>query len=83
MVNIYLKSQYLPQNEEQRPYIPDILSEENIPYFEATTDYFKTMTEYENMDLKNKAFLGGWISIAQRVYSRENNLKIGYAKSVK
>ena len=47
MVNIdkilfCLKSQYSTHNGEQRTFIEDILSEENIPYFEALTDYLKT-----------------------------------------
>ena len=33
----YLKSQYLTQNDEERTFIEDIPSEENMPSFEATT----------------------------------------------
>ena len=60
MVNIdqiifYLKSQYFTHNKGQITFIQDIPSEENIPYFEAITDYLKTfsksMKEDENRGL--------------------------------
>ena len=91
MVNIdeiffYLKSQYLTHNEEQRTFIQNIPSQENMPSFDywllinwlPITDYLKTFSkslkEDENMSLKNKVLHGGWISIASKVYRRENNL---------
>ena len=81
MVNIdevifYLKSQYLAHSDEQRHFI-QLPSEENIPSFEAITDYLKTfpksIKEDENMILKKKTVLGGWISVAAKVYRRENS----------
>ena len=48
----YLKSQYLARNDEQRNVI-QLPSEENIPSFEAITDYLKSFSksikEDENM----------------------------------
>ena len=74
----YLTSQCLTHNEEQRTFIQNIPSEKNIPSFEGITDYLKTFSkstkEDENMSLKNKALLGGWISIASKVYRHEKNL---------
>ena len=76
MVNIdeiifYLKSQYLAHNGEQRTFIQDIPSEENMPSFEAITGYLKTFSksikEDENMSLKNKTLMGGWVLIASKV----------------
>ena len=37
-INFYLKFQYLPHKEEQRTFIQDIPSQEDIPSFEAITD---------------------------------------------
>ena len=37
-INFYLKFQYLPHNEEQRTFIQDIPSQEDIPSFKAITD---------------------------------------------
>ena len=76
MVNIdeiifYLKSQYLAHNAEERTFIPNIPSEENMPSFEAITGYLKTFSksikEDENMSLKNKTLMGGWVLIASKV----------------
>ena len=68
----YLKNQYLPDNEEQRTFIEDIPSQEDILSFEVITDYIKTFSksikEVENMSLKKKALLSNWIS-QQRKYS--------------
>ena len=81
MVNIdeiifYLKSQYLAHNAEERTFIPNIPSEENMPSFEAITGYLKTFSksirENENMGLKNKTLMGGWILIASKAYRRKN-----------
>ena len=72
----YLKSQYLLYNDEERTFIDDIPSEENMPSFEAITGYLKTFSksikEDENMSLNNKTLMGGWILIALKVYGREN-----------
>ena len=72
----YLKSQYLAHNEEQRTFIQHIPSEENMSYFEAITGYLKTFSKFikedENMSLKNKTLIGGWILIASKVYRHEN-----------
>ena len=38
----YLKSQYLEHNAQERTFIPNILSEDNIPSFEGITGYLKT-----------------------------------------
>ena len=68
---IYLNSRHLTHNEEQRTFIQKVLDEENMPFFEAITDYLKTlsksMKERENMSPKNKTLIGGWISIAPKV----------------
>ena len=81
MVNIdkiifYLKSQYYAHNDEERTLIPNIPSEENMSSFEAITGHLKTflksINEDENMGLKNKTLVGGWILIISKVYSRQN-----------
>ena len=81
MVNIdeiifYLKCQYLAYNAQERTFIPNILSKENMPSFEAITGYLKTFSksikEDENMGLKNKTLIGGWILITSKVYRRQN-----------
>ena len=81
MVNIdeiifYLKSQYLAHNAEERTFIPNIPSEENMPSFEVITGYLKTFSksikEDETMGLKNKTLIGGWILITSKVYRRQN-----------
>ena len=45
--------------------------------FEAITGYLKTFSksikEDENMSLKNKTLIGGWILIASKAYRRENS----------
>ena len=70
----YLKSQYLEHNPQDRTFIPNIPSEE--PSFEAITGYLKTFSksikEDENMGLKNKTLIGGWILITSKVYRRQN-----------
>ena len=79
----YLKNQYLPDNEEQRTFIEDIPSQEDILSFEVITDYIETFSksikEVENMSLKKKALLGNWIS-QQRKYSYA--IKIGCTVTV-
>ena len=81
MVNIdkmifYLKSQYLAHNAQERSFILNISSKENMPSFEAITGYLKTFSksinEDENMGLKNKILIGGWILIILKVYRRQN-----------
>ena len=71
-----LKSQYLTHNDEERTFIEDIPSEENMPSFEAITGYLKTFSksikEDENTSLKNKTLMGRWILIASKVYRHEN-----------
>ena len=70
----YLKLQYLEHNSEERTFIPNIPREE--PYFEAITDNLKTfsrsMKEHENMGLKNKSLIGGWLLMAANIYRRQN-----------
>ena len=72
----YLKFQYLEHNDEERTFIPNISSKENMPSFEAITDYLKTflksIKEDENMGLKNKTLIGGWLLMASKVYKRQN-----------
>ena len=77
MVNIdeiifYLKSQYLAHNAEERTFIPNIPSEENMPSFEAITGYLKTFSksikEDEYVRLKSETLIGGWILITSKVY---------------
>ena len=72
----YLKSQYYAHNDEERTFIANILSEENMPSFEAITGYLKTFSksikEDENMGLKNKTLIGGWILITSKVYKCQN-----------
>ena len=72
----YLKSQYLTQDDEERTFIEDIPSEENMPSFEAITGdlntFLKSIKEDENMSLKNKTLIGGWILITSKVCRREN-----------
>ena len=70
----YLKSQYLEHNSEDTTFIPNIPTEE--PSFEAVTDNLKTFSksikEHENMRLKNKSLIGGWLLIAAKIYRRQN-----------
>ena len=77
-----LKSKYLAHNEEPRSFINDIPREE--PSFEAMTSYLKTFLKFikedENMSLKNKSLIGGWIFMASKIYGRIYliDLKTGY-----
>ena len=79
MVNIaeiifYLQSHYSAHNSHERTFIPNIPSEE--PSFEAITGYLKTFSksikEHENMGLKNKTLISGWLLMASKVYRRQN-----------
>ena len=75
----YLKNKYLPHNEEQEAYIGDIPSKEEQLTFETISDsikiFSKSIGEVENTNLKNKALLGGWISIAAKVFRHEKNIR--------
>ena len=69
-----MKSKCSAHSEEPRIFIYDIPSEE--PSFEAITGYLKTFSKSikkdENMSLKNKFLIGGWILMASKVYRRQN-----------
>ena len=71
---LYLKSQYLEHNPEDRTFIPNIPGKE--PSFEAITDNLKTFSksikEHENMRLNNKSLIGGWLLMAANIYRRQN-----------
>ena len=73
----YLKKQYLPHNEEPGAFIEDIPSQEDRS-FEEIPDYLrifsKSIKENENMSLKNKVLMGGWISTAATVFRRDKNI---------
>ena len=45
-IDFYLKSQYLTYNEEQRTFIQDILSQEDISSFEAIYEDVKTFSKF-------------------------------------
>ena len=70
----YLTSQYLEHNPQDRTFIPNIPSEE--PSFEAVTGnlrtFSKSIKENENMSLKNKSLIGGWLIMASKVYRHQN-----------
>ena len=70
----YLKSQYLKHNPQDRTFIPNILSEE--PSFEGITGNLKTFSksikEHENMGLKNKSLIGGWLLMVANISKRQN-----------
>ena len=48
---IYLKSQYLAHNEEQRTLIQNTSSQEDISSFEAITDYPRTFPKSKKMKI--------------------------------
>ena len=88
----YLKNNYSLHTEE-RAFIEDIPQDDRF-LFEEMSDYLKTFSksvlEVENMTLKNKVLLGGWISTAAKVFRRDNmrgiylvDLKIECLKNVK
>ena len=62
-----LKSKYSPHNEERGTFIEDIPSQEGQFTFEAISDSLKTFSksikEVENMSLKNKMLVAGWLDI--------------------
>ena len=95
--NIYEMLSYLKNNyslhTEERAFIEDIPQDDRF-LFEEMSDYLKTFSksvlEVENMTLKNKVLLGGWISTAAKVFRRDNmrgiylvDLKIECLKNVK
>ena len=73
--NIYEKLFYLRKNysthTEERARIDDIPQDDRFS-FEEMSDYLKTFSksviEVENMSLKNKVLLGGWLSTAAKVF---------------
>ena len=71
-ITFYLKSRYLEQHPADKTFIPHIPSEK--PSFEEITDNLKTFSksikENENMGLKNKALIGGWLIMTSNVYRR-------------
>ena len=73
----YLKNQYLSHNEGPRASIEDIPSQKDRS-FQEISDYLKffskSIKENENMTLKNKTLMGGWISTAARVFRRDKNI---------
>ena len=75
---IYLKNQHLAHNEERGAFIEDIPSQEDRS-FEEISDYLKTFSnsvkENENMSLKDKILMGGWISTAAKVFRRDKNMR--------
>ena len=73
-INFYLKPKYSTHNEESRIFINDILSEK--PFFAGITGYLETFSKFikedENMSLKNKCLIGGWILMLSKIYRRED-----------
>ena len=39
-------------------------------------NFSKSVIEVENMTLKNKVLLGGWVSTAAKVFRRDKNLRV-------
>ena len=66
-------------NRNQITFIRDILSQGDVPSFEAMTDNLKTFSKYmkedENMSLKTMFLFGGWISIAAKAYKHDKIIK--------
>ena len=75
----YLKSQYSTDNRDQITFIQGILSQGDVPSFEAMSEnlkaFSKSMKEDENMTLKNKVLFGGWISVAAKAYRHDEIIK--------
>ena len=73
-----LKNQNLLHNEERGTFIEDIPSQEDYFTFGTISDSIKTFSklikEVENMSLKNKVLLSGWISTAAKVFRRKKNM---------
>ena len=76
---LYLKNQYSPHNEGRGTFIEDIPSQEDQFTFEAMSDSLKTFSksikEVENVSLKNKVLLGGWILTAAKIFRRDKNVR--------
>ena len=70
----YLKSRYLERNPENRTFIPNILSKELS--FEVITSnlktFLKSIKDHENMGLKNKSLIGGWLLMSAKICKRQN-----------
>ena len=90
----YLKTQYQLHNQDQEiTLIEDIPSQENQFTFETISARLKLFSrstrEAENMTLKNRLLLGGWMPTAAKVFRRDKNrekiclvdLKIGWRES--
>ena len=43
--------------------------------YNSITLFSKTVGEVENMSLKNKVLLGGWILTAAKVFRKERNIR--------
>ena len=72
-----MKNQYLPHNEERGAFIEDIPNQEDQSFEEISAYlkiFSKSIKENENMSLKNKALMGGWISTAAKVFRRDKNM---------
>ena len=69
----------MPHNDKRRTFIEDIPNEEDRFSFQGISDFLKafskSMKEVENMSLKNKVFLDGWISTAAKVFIRDKNMR--------
>ena len=71
---MHLKKQYQPHNEEPGVFIEDIPSQEGRSFDEIAIylkTFSKSIKESKNMSLKNKAFMGGCISTAARVFRHD------------
>ena len=74
---MHLKKQYEPHNEEPGAFIEDIPSQEGRSFDEIAIylkTFSKSIKESTNMSLKNKAFMGGCISTAARVFRHDENM---------
>ena len=75
----YLKNKYLFHNEECGSFIEVIPSREGQftlqQMYNSITLFSKTVGEVENMSLKNKVLLGGWILTAAKVFRKERSIR--------
>ena len=73
----HLKKQRQPRNKELGAFIEDIPSQEDRS-FDEIADYLKAFSksikESENISLKNKTLMRGWISTAARVFRGDKNM---------
>ena len=71
----YLKSQHSTNNKDQIIFIKNFPSIQEVFSFEGILEELKIISEYmkdgENMNLRNKDLLGGWMSVARMVYKRD------------